>query len=262
MSQNTQESPNDEHDQHNVDFGFSKVSAPRKRSLVDELFATVANKYDIMNDLMSLGVHRQWKQKFCQMIPNLNSDIIDVASGTGDIALRLKALARAGGKLPNITACDINPAMLELLQAKAVDSNMIDNLNIVTADAERLPFPDESFDYYTIAFGIRNAVNIDNVLKEAYRVLRPAGKFLCLEFSQVKNQYLASLYNFYSFNIIPKLGGLITQNQEAYQYLVESIALFPNQQDFKTKIYEAGFRQINYVNLNGGIAAIHYGFKI
>jgi demethylmenaquinone methyltransferase/2-methoxy-6-polyprenyl-1,4-benzoquinol methylase len=249
-------------DENNINFGFKKVTAQVKRSLVDEIFSDVAGKYDLMNDLMSFGIHRIWKDNFCKMIPNLDSDIIDVAGGTGDIAFRIKSRAKRLNTTPHIVICDINHEMLKVCQAKAIDKNILNNLELIVADAEKLPFLDNSFDYYTIAFGIRNVSSIEKVLKEAYRILKPTGKFLCLEFSQVQNEFIKPLYDFYSFNIIPNIGQCITNNKSAYRYLSESISVFPNQEDFKTKIQGAGFSDVRYKNLTFGVAAIHYGYKI
>ena len=246
----------------NINFGFTKVNAKQKRTLVDDVFSNVANKYDLMNDLMSLGVHRLWKNEFCQMIPNLDSTILDVAGGTGDISFRLKERAFKQKKDPHIIVCDINQDMLNICRDKAIDNNILTNFEVVVGDAEKLPFPDNSFDYYTIAFGIRNMLNIENALSEAYRVLKPTGKFLCLEFSKVQNEQLGNLYNFYSFNCLPVLGKYIAKNQDAYQYLAESISLFPDQEDFKTMMQKTGFTDVSYKNLSFGIAAIHCGFKI
>lgn len=244
------------------DFGFTKVSSEEKRHLVNGVFSNVFGKYDIMNDVMSLGIHRLWKNEFCKMVPNLNSTIIDVAGGTGDIAFRIKKNGHRQNKNPHVTVCDINRDMLQICKDKAIDSNILSNFDCVVGDAENLPFPDNSFDYYVIAFGIRNMLSIEQTLKEAYRVLKPTGKFLCLEFSKMQNEFLRPLYEFYSFNIIPSIGQSITNNKDAYKYLVESIDLFPNQEDFKTMIQEAGFLDVNYKNLTFGVAAIHYGFKI
>lgn len=249
-------------DEDKINFGFKKVTTEQKRSLVDSVFSDVANSYDLMNDLMSFGVHRVWKDEFCKMIPNLNSNIIDVAGGTGDIAFRIKDRAKRENKNPHIVVCDINHDMLQICQSKAIDRNILNNFDIVVADAEKLPFADNSFDYYTVAFGIRNVLSIEKSLKEVYRVLKPTGKFLCLEFSRVQNELMKPLYDFYSFNIIPNLGKYVTNNQPAYQYLSESISIFPDQEDFKTKIQEAGFVDVGYKNLTFGVAAIHYGYKI
>ncbi|MDA9163672.1 bifunctional demethylmenaquinone methyltransferase/2-methoxy-6-polyprenyl-1,4-benzoquinol methylase UbiE [Rickettsiaceae bacterium] len=242
-------------------FGFEKVTSKEKRSLVDGVFSDVANKYDLMNDVLSFGIHRLWKDEFCRMIPNLNSKILDVAGGTGDIAFRIKENGKRQNYDPHVTVCDINEDMLKECKDRAINRNILKNLDIIVGDAEKLPFPDNSFDYYTIAFGIRNIINIENALTEAYRVLKPTGKFLCLEFSKVPNDLMSKLYDFYSFNIMPSIGGCVAQNKDAYKYLAESIALFPSQEDFKTMIQKAGFSDVNYKNLNFGVAAIHHGFK-
>ena len=249
-------------DESDLNFGFDKVSAKRKRSLVDTVFSNVAGKYDLMNDLMSFGVHRLWKDKFCSMIPNLNSNILDVAGGTGDIVFRIHERAKKQSSYPHIVVCDINRQMLKICKDKSVDKNILKGLDLIVGDAENLPFADNSFDYYTIAFGIRNMLSIENTLKEAYRVLKPTGKFLCLEFSRVQNEMMKPLYDFYSFNVIPTIGKCITGNESAYLYLAESINIFPDQEDFKTKIQDVGFQDVNYDNLTFGVAAIHYGYKI
>ena len=246
---------------NNQNFGFEKVTSKAKRTRVDNVFSDVANKYDLMNDLMSLGVHRLWKDEFCRMIPNLNSTIIDVAGGTGDIAFRLKKNGKEQNNEPHIVVCDINRDMLQVCKDRAVDSNILNKFDLIVGDAEKLPFPDNSFDYYTIAFGIRNMVCLEKVLAEAYRVLKSTGKFLCLEFSRVQNDLVRPLYELYSFNLIPAIGGCVAGNKDAYKYLVESISLFPDQEDFKTMVQEAGFSDVNYKNLTFGVAAIHYGFK-
>ena len=245
-----------------TNFGFKKVSADRKRSLVDDVFSDVASKYDLMNDLMSFGAHRFWKDEFVSNIPNLNSRILDMAGGTGDIAFKIKERAIAQGKNPEIVVSDINKDMLEICQNRAIDKNYLDNFETLVADAEDLPFEDNSFDYYTISFGIRNMLCIERTLEEAYRVLKPGGKFLCLEFSKVQNDIMRPLYDFYSFNLIPIIGSKIADNKEAYRYLAESISLFPDQEDFKRMIQETGFENVEYKNLTFGVAAIHYGYKI
>ncbi len=251
--------PNIEPDKN---FGFEKVTSEKKRTLVDNVFSNVADKYDLMNDLMSLGIHRLWKDEFCRMVPNLNSKILDVAGGTGDISFRLKDNAKKQNYDPHIVVCDINPDMLKLCKDKAIDRNILTNFDIVVGDAENLPFSDNSFDYYTIAFGIRNMVSLEKTLSEAYRVLKPTGKFLCLEFSKVENDFISKLYDYYSFKLIPKIGNYVAQNQDAYRYLAESINLFPNQEDFKSLIQNTGFSNVSYKNLTFGVAAIHCGFKI
>lgn len=248
-------------DKDEKNFGFEKVSSQEKRTLVDGVFSDVAGKYDLMNDFMSFGIHRLWKDEFCNMIPNMDSKILDVAGGTGDISFRLKEKGKKQNKDTHIVVCDINKEMLQICQSRAIDRNILSNFDLVVADAERLPFPDNSFDYYTIAFGVRNMVSIENALKEALRVLKPTGKFLCLEFSKVKSDLIKPLYDFYTFNVIPKIGNCVAGNEDAYRYLAESIKLFPDQEDFKTMIQNAGFKDVSYKNLTFGTAAIHYGFK-
>ncbi|HJD67705.1 MAG TPA: bifunctional demethylmenaquinone methyltransferase/2-methoxy-6-polyprenyl-1,4-benzoquinol methylase UbiE [Rickettsia endosymbiont of Bembidion lapponicum] len=247
---------------HQTNFGFKKIKANEKQSLVNSVFSNVADKYDLMNDLMSFGMHRLWKDEFIRQIPNLNSNILDVASGSGDIALKLAKKAKDRGSNISLTLSDINEEMLRQAKKKSIDLNLFQNLKFTVASAEELPFPDNSFDYYTIAFGIRNVPDINKALKEAYRVLKPMGKFVCLEFSKVKESLLQDFYKFYSFNVIPKIGKIITGNKEAYDYLVESIDLFPSQDEFRIMIKEAGFEEINYKNLSGGIVAIHSAYKL
>ena len=245
-----------------TNFGFKKIDIADKQPLVNNIFSNVADKYDLMNDLMSFGMHRLWKDEFIRQIPNLNSNILDVASGSGDIALKLGKKARDRGSNISLTLSDINEEMLRQAKKKSIDLNRFQNLKFTVATAEELPFPDNSFDYYTIAFGIRNVPDINKALKEAYRVLKPMGKFICLEFSKVKESLLQDFYKFYSFNVIPKIGQIITGNKEAYDYLVESIDLFPSQDEFRIMIKEAGFEEINYKNLSGGIVAIHSAYKL
>ncbi len=246
-----------------TNFGFKKIEAYKKQSLVNNVFSNVADKYDLMNDLMSFGMHRLWKNEFIRQIPNLNSNILDVASGSGDIALKLAKKAKDRGNNISLTLSDINKEMLKQAKKKSIDLNLFQNLKFILASAEELPFPDNSFDYYTIAFGIRNVPDINKALKEAYRVLKPMGKFVCLEFSKVKESLLHDFYKFYSFNVIPKIGQVITGNKEAYDYLVDSIDLFPSQDEFRIMIKEAGFvEEVNYKNLSGGIVAIHHAYKL
>lgn len=245
-----------------TNFGFKKIDIADKQPLVNNIFSNIADKYDLMNDLMSFGMHRLWKDEFIRQIPNLNSNILDVASGSGDIALKLAKKAKDRGSNISLTLSDINEEMLRQAKKKSIDLNLFQNLKFTVASAEELPFPDNSFDYYTIAFGIRNVPDINKALKEAYRVLKPMGKFICLEFSKVKESLLQDFYKFYSFNVIPKIGQIITGNKEAYDYLVESIDLFPSQDEFRIMIKEAGFEEINYKNLSGGIVAIHSAYKL
>ncbi|AFB21388.1 bifunctional demethylmenaquinone methyltransferase/2-methoxy-6-polyprenyl-1,4-benzoquinol methylase UbiE [Rickettsia canadensis] len=247
---------------HQTNFGFKKVDYTEKQRLVNNVFSNVADKYDLMNDLMSFGLHRLWKDEFIRYIPNLNSHILDVASGSGDIALKLAKKARDRGNNVSLTLSDINEEMLRHAKKKAIDLNLFQNLKFTLASAAALPFSDNSFDYYTIAFGIRNVPDINKALKEAYRVLKPMGKFICLEFSKVKEGILKDFYKFYSFNIIPQIGQMIAGNKEAYEYLIESIDLFPSQDKFRIMIKEAGFEEVNYKNLSNGIVAVHSAYKI
>lgn len=251
-----------EQESEKTNFGFEKVSFNEKRAKVSEVFSAVAAKYDLMNDLMSFGLHRLWKDTFCSLLPNLNSSILDMAGGTGDIAFRIKERAKKQNKNPHIVICDINQNMLLKAQEKAINNNYLQGTSYVLADAEKLPFADNSFDYYTIAFGIRNVTKIDEALKQAYRVLRPGGKILLLEFSQISLEALKKFYDYYSFNIIPKIGNLVAHNKSAYQYLVESINLFPDKNAFKIMIQDAGFCTVQARELSFSVAAIHTGYKI
>jgi demethylmenaquinone methyltransferase/2-methoxy-6-polyprenyl-1,4-benzoquinol methylase len=240
-------------------FGFKEVNANDKAPLVKAVFDNVASKYDIMNDVISMGVHRLWKDRFIKMLdPKPNSKLLDVAGGTGDIAFRYLEKAPHG----YVSVSDINHAMLREGYKNAIDKNILTNIEWLCADAQNLPIPDDSYDYYTIAFGIRNVTDIPTALAEAYRVLKPGGRFLCLEFSHVENPIMAGLYNFYSFKIIPKMGKLIANDSESYQYLVESIRKFPKQEQFLKMISDAGFEQTSYTNLSSGSVAIHSGWKI
>lgn len=239
-------------------FGFRTVDESEKSSMVREVFDNVATRYDRMNDAMSFGAHRLWKQEFVKKIGTRpDTRCLDVAGGTGDIAFRL--LAKGAG---HVTVCDINAMMLREGQARADNSNILHNIAWLCADAENLPMPDNQYHCYTIAFGIRNVTHIDRVLAEAYRVLVPGGRFFCLEFSHAVNPLFAKLYDAYSFHVIPVMGRLIAGSREPYQYLVESIRQFPKQQAFATLIRDAGFARVEYKNLAGGAVAIHSGIKL
>ena len=217
-----------------------------------------------MNDLMSGGIHRIWKNK---MVDEINFDsrdvlkFIDVAGGTGDIAFRITKKACQKNISHKIEVVDINQDMLDCGKNRAIDLNLFSHLNFTCADGEKLPFEDNSFDFFTIAFGIRNFTNIDAGLSEAYRVLKPNGKFICLEFSKVNNYFLQKLYDNYSFNIIPRIGEIILNDRKSYQYLVESIRKFPSQESFRSMIEQAGFKKSSCQNLSFGAAAIHTGIK-
>ncbi len=243
-------------------FGFKEVERDQKSNLVKNIFSNVAKKYDLMNDLMSAGTHRLWKNNMINYIDFFdNIQIIDVAGGTGDIAFRIAKKAQEKNLNYQIEVVDINPQMLEVGRSRAVDLNLFSRLNFVENDGEKLNFPDESFDVFTIAFGIRNFTNIDKGLQEAHRVLKKGGKFICLEFSKVEDIFLQKIYDTYSFRIIPKIGEVILKDHDSYQYLVESIRKFPDQKSFKKLIENAGFSRVGYQNLTFGACAIHWGFK-
>jgi demethylmenaquinone methyltransferase/2-methoxy-6-polyprenyl-1,4-benzoquinol methylase len=239
-------------------FGDRTVSPDEKTGLVRGVFDSVADKYDVMNDLMSGGLHRLWKDRLIRMIrPRPGLKYLDVAGGTGDIAFRIR---RAAGPTP-ITIFDMNAHMLEVGRDRAINRGWLNDFEFVTGNAESLPFPDSSFDVYTIAFGLRNVTHIDTALKEAARVLRPGGRFFCLEFSHVQEPLLAKAYDLYSFNVIPKIGGLVANDEASYQYLVESIRKFPKQKDLAKRMEAAGLKNTRFDNLTGGIVAIHQGLK-
>ncbi len=240
-------------------FGFKEVEETDKARLVSGVFSSVASKYDIMNDAMSLGVHRLWKDRFISDLnPRAGSKLLDVAGGTGDIAFRFLQNAQNG----NVTICDINPDMLGEGKKRAIDKNILSNIEWVCGDAEKLPMPSSHFDYYTIAFGIRNVTNIENAISEAYRVLKPGGRFMCLEFSHVDNPLLGKIYDVFSFKLIPQIGKLIAKDEDSYRYLVESIRKFPTQEKFASMIKKAGFENVKYTDLSGGIVAVHSGWKV
>ncbi|MFT6105925.1 MAG: ubiquinone/menaquinone biosynthesis methyltransferase [Rickettsiales bacterium] len=250
--------------QSQTHFGFKQVEASKKASLVGHVFSSVASKYDVMNDFMSAGLHRIWKDKMIDQIalmPNQEYSSIDVAGGTGDIAFRILKKAQKTNAKINIEVSDINEEMLEVGKARAIDKNLFSDFNFQAADGENLPYSDNSFDFYTIAFGIRNFTNVQQGLNEAFRVLKPGGKFVCLEFSTVNNFPLAKLYDLYSFNVIPKLGKMVAGDEDSYQYLVESIRKFPNQDNFKKMIEISGFENVGFKSLNFGVVAIHFGTK-
>jgi demethylmenaquinone methyltransferase / 2-methoxy-6-polyprenyl-1,4-benzoquinol methylase len=242
-------------------FGFEEVRLADKQGRVDEVFHKVAHRYDIMNDLMSGGLHRLWKDVFVGKIDARNRPgfrHLDVAGGTGDIAFRIAKRAPADA---TIVVLDINGDMLDVGRDRAGKRDEGGLLEFVQANAESLPFPDAEFDSYTIAFGIRNVPRIDVALKEAFRVLKPGGRFLCLEFSQVAIPGLDKIYEAYSFNVIPAVGKIVAGDAEPYRYLVQSIQRFPHAEDFEVMIRKAGFRRTGYERLSGGVVAIHSGLK-
>jgi demethylmenaquinone methyltransferase/2-methoxy-6-polyprenyl-1,4-benzoquinol methylase len=244
-------------------FGFREVAAADKQRLVDDVFHRVADRYDLMNDLMSGGLHRLWKDALVAWLapPRRSSvaySVLDVAGGTGDIAFRVADRSEGA----TLTVADINPEMLAVGRERAERRHLADRIDFVEANAEHLPFDADSFDAVTIAFGIRNVPRIDRALAEAVRVLKPGGRFLCLEFSSVDVAVLDRIYELYSFNVIPRLGGWVVGDEEPYRYLVESIRRFPNQARFAAMIEKAGFARVAWRNLSGGIAAMHSGWKL
>jgi demethylmenaquinone methyltransferase/2-methoxy-6-polyprenyl-1,4-benzoquinol methylase len=242
-----------------TDFGFATVPASEKARLVGGIFSRVAARYDLMNDLMSGGLHRLWKRTLVDRLrPRDDMRILDVAGGTGDIALR--ALERAPGA--RVTVTDINPDMLSVGRSRVGFRRRRPFLDWVAADAEALPFPDASTDAYVIAFGLRNVTRRERALAEARRVLTPGGRFLCMEFSRVAVPLLSSAYDAYSFRVVPWLGGVIARDREAYRYLVESIRRFPAQEDLAALLRAAGLERVAWRNLSGGIVAIHEGWRL
>jgi demethylmenaquinone methyltransferase/2-methoxy-6-polyprenyl-1,4-benzoquinol methylase len=246
-----------------TDFGFRDVPLGDKQTLVNDVFHSVARRYDLMNDLMSAGLHRVWKDLMITALNPPRSDtplaLLDVAGGTGDIAFRAAEAAGAGFRA---TVCDINSDMLEVGRARAAARHLDDRLSFVECNAEALSFPDRSFDAYTIAFGIRNVPRIDLALREALRVLRPGGRFLCLEFSTVDVPGLDRIYDLFSFKVIPPLGRAVTGDAESYQYLVESIRKFPKPNAFAEMIRAAGFSRVTWQSFSGGIVALHSGWRL
>jgi demethylmenaquinone methyltransferase / 2-methoxy-6-polyprenyl-1,4-benzoquinol methylase len=237
-------------------FGFRPVDAQDRQGLVNAVFSRVASRYDLMNDLMSGGMHRLWKRDMINWLspsPAARQELLDVAGGTGDIARRF---LDAGHPASTAVICDISAEMLEAGRGKLA-GRYGERLTFLQGNAEALPFPDRSFDAYTIAFGIRNVTHIEAALAEAFRVLRRGGRFMCLEFSHVDN-----LYDAYSFRVIPKLGGWVAGDEDAYRYLVESIRKFPDQERFAAMVRTVGFERVQYRNLTGGIAALHSGWRI
>jgi demethylmenaquinone methyltransferase/2-methoxy-6-polyprenyl-1,4-benzoquinol methylase len=244
-----------------TDFGFRRVPLEGKQALVDDVFRSVARRYDLMNDLMSGGLHRAWKDALVTAVnPPRGAQrfaVLDLAGGTGDVALRI---AKAGGPGTRVTVADVNADMLALGRERALAARC--DIAFIKANAETLPLPDRTFDAVTIAFGIRNVPRIDAALAEAYRVLRIGGRFLCLEFSSVDIPALDALYNVYSFNVIPALGRAVTGDAEAYRYLVESIRRFPRPERFSQMMRDAGFRRVSFTRLTGGVVALHSGWRL
>ena len=249
--------------ENKTNFGFKIIDSINKSNLVQAIFSAGAPKYDLMNDFMSAGIHRLWKNT---MVSQLNftqhKKILDLASGTGDIAFKImKQAQKIGANDVSITLSDLNSEMLKIAKDRAINQNLFQTLDFVVANGENLPFADNSFDAVTVAFGLRNFTNLSAGLSEIYRVLKPQGKFICLEFSKINDLWLQKLYDLYSFKIIPKIGSLVLNDANSYQYLVESIRVFPNQEQFLELINQAGFVNTSYQNLSCGIACLHYGYK-
>ena len=249
----------DSNSTHNdeADFGFRTVPRDAKKPMVRAVFDSVARRYDVMNDLMSLGIHRLWKREFVAGLdPRPNRTLLDLAGGTGDIAFAWRA--RGGG--PALLT-DINDQMLDVARSR-IDARAITGVSVQAVDAEALPFPDRQFDRVSMAFGLRNCTDKDAVLREARRVLRPGGQFHCLEFSRVQVAALQAPYDAWSFAVLPRLGSLVAGDADSYQYLAESIRTFPDQETLATMMRTAGLARVKHRNLSGGIAAIHVGWRL
>ncbi len=241
-------------------FGYETVPEAEKAGRVHGVFTSVAARYDLMNDAMSLGIHRIWKDAMLDWLaPRPGMRLLDVAGGTGDIAFRFLERVKGEG---SVTVLDMTESMLVEGRARSANQGIEGRLDWVVGDAMALPLPASSYDAYTISFGIRNVTRIEDAITEAYRVLRPGGRFLVLEFSEVPNEMLRKIYDTYSFNVIPRLGQALAGDRASYQYLVESIRRFPDQETFADMIRAAGFEQVGYRNLSMGIAALHSGWKI
>jgi demethylmenaquinone methyltransferase / 2-methoxy-6-polyprenyl-1,4-benzoquinol methylase len=244
-------------------FGYQTVPLDEKQGRVDDVFHSVAKRYDLMNDLMSAGLHRPWKDALVTAVnpPKSARDfrVLDLAGGTGDVAFRI---VDAGGSGTRVTVCDINAEMLAVGRERAEQRGYAETVTFEQGNAEELPYPDKSFDCVTIAFGIRNVPRIERALSEAYRVLRIGGRFLCLEFSSVDVPGLEKLYDLYSFQVIPRVGQAVTGDREAYQYLVESIRKFPKPKVFAQMIEQTGFRRVSFTQMTGGVVALHSGWKL
>ncbi len=244
-------------------FGYETVPLGEKQSRVDGVFHSVARHYDLMNDLMSGGLHRAWKDALVTAVNPPKSDapfeLLDLAGGTGDVALRV---AKAGGAGTRVTVCDINQEMLRVGAERAIKQGLDDRIEFEQGNAEELHYPDRSFNCVTIAFGIRNVPRTERVLSEAHRVLKHGGRFLCLEFSSIDVPGLDMLYEFYSFQVIPRIGEAVAGDREAYRYLVESIRKFPKPKAFAKMMEQAGFRRISFTPMTGGVVALHSGWRL
>ncbi|NND67462.1 MAG: bifunctional demethylmenaquinone methyltransferase/2-methoxy-6-polyprenyl-1,4-benzoquinol methylase UbiE [Halioglobus sp.] len=246
-------------DKDTTHFGYKEVPKEEKASRVADVFHSVASRYDLMNDLMSGGVHRIWKRFTIEMSgARKGHHVLDIAGGTGDLAAQFSRIVGDAGR---VVLADINDSMLQVGRDKLLDTGYMGNLEFVQADAQYLPFPDDSFDCITIAFGLRNVTDKDLALRSMLRVLQPGGRLLVLEFSKPRNEMLSRAYDAYSFNIIPRIGKLVTNDSDSYQYLAESIRVHPDQDTLKDMMENAGFVNCDYHDMTGGVVALHRGFK-
>lgn len=245
--------------ENTADFGFRTVARDEKEVMVAEVFHSVAAKYDLMNDLMSFGIHRIWKRFTieCSGVRR-NQRVLDLAGGTGDLTAKFSRMVGEGGE---VILADINASMLKVGREKLRNKGIIDNINYVQANAEALPFPDNFFDCITISFGLRNVTDKNKALRSMYRVLKPGGRLLVLEFSKPTIKQLSTVYDAYSFHILPRIGEAVASDAGSYRYLAESIRMHPDQETLKGMMSDAGFDSVNYFNLTGGIVALHRGFK-
>ncbi|MBN3135575.1 bifunctional demethylmenaquinone methyltransferase/2-methoxy-6-polyprenyl-1,4-benzoquinol methylase UbiE [Pectobacterium punjabense] len=245
--------------ENTADFGFQTVARDEKEVMVAEVFHSVAAKYDLMNDLMSFGIHRIWKRFTieCSGVRR-NQRVLDLAGGTGDLTAKFSRMVGEGGE---VILADINASMLKVGREKLRNKGIIDNINYVQANAEALPFPDDFFDCITISFGLRNVTDKNKALRSMYRVLKPGGRLLVLEFSKPIIKQLSTVYDAYSFHILPRIGEAVASDAGSYRYLAESIRMHPDQETLKGMMSDAGFDSVNYFNLTGGIVALHRGFK-
>tara|TARA_B110000211_G_scaffold147997_1_gene168589 strand:- start:3428 stop:4279 length:852 start_codon:yes stop_codon:yes gene_type:complete len=250
---------NDNSDENTTHFGFQTVEKNEKESKVASVFHSVAQQYDVMNDLMSFGIHRLWK-RFTIDASGVRpgNKVLDLAGGTGDLTAKFSQLVGREGK---VILADINSSMLNVGRDKLRDRGLVQNIEYVQANAQYLPFEDNTFDVITIAFGLRNVTDKDMALRSMYRVLKPGGRLLVLEFSKPEHELVNKAYDFYSFNILPKMGELVAKDGDSYQYLAESIRMHPDQETLKTMMDAAGFEQTSFKNLTGGVVALHKGYK-
>tara|TARA_B110000196_G_scaffold317542_1_gene330890 strand:+ start:911 stop:1660 length:750 start_codon:yes stop_codon:yes gene_type:complete len=246
-------------DNKTTHFGFKKVPVEDKAAKVADVFDSVASKYDLMNDLMSLGIHRLWKRYAIDLSGvRAGQLVLDVAGGTGDLTAKFSKLVGEKGK---VVLVDINESMLKIGRNKLINAGCSNQILCTLGDAQYLPFPENTFDCITIAFGLRNVTNKDMALRSMYRILKPGGRLLILEFSKPSNPLLKKAYDFYSFSLLPKIGGLVANDSQSYQYLAESIRMHPDQSTLKAMLKKANFVDVEYYNMTGGIVALHRGFK-